>query len=230
MRKNHVYVSKDFKDGETDANFVGARIPGDQDVQPNAPGEFEINDIQPLVIKLFNKNVEEETRDPRKQLLIDENTYYFYIKLASYLDYDFNVCMTESGWIVSQKYSPFLDEPVLVPLVPEKLNIWPVRLFLLPFELVIKTFNYAGEFVMLPFEVLFYKSNSMRMVNKLVLVPLLPKKLNIWLFRLLITPFEASLKVPRYIGMVAKNVKHVMCYRSGPTGNTNITVGSGGPG
>lgn len=233
MRINHVNVLKDFQDGETDAIARGIHEYGCNAVEYSPPKDFYIEDTNPLHIRLVSTvdGVSEGVeRDPSQEIKVGDSIYKFYIKLDSHLYYDFNICMTKSGWIVSQKYSPFLDEPVLVPLVPEKLNIWPVRLLLLPFELVIKTFNYVGEFVMLPFEVLFYKPNSIKMVNKLVLVPLLPKKLNIWLFRLLITPFEASLKVPRYIGMVAKIAKSVMCYTSGPTGNTNITVGSGGPG
>jgi hypothetical protein len=155
MSKNYVAVSKDLKDGRTDflingIPLLGGDQPGNEVIQTNAPGKFVIADNQSLVIKLVDTDGGGVERDPRISLIKDSKTFKFYIKLESYKDFDFNICMNESGWTISQKCCLLSSKTVLISLLPEQINIWPVRLLLLPIELVWKVLQFIwalGKFI-----------------------------------------------------------------------------------
>lgn len=61
-----------------------------------------------------------------------------------------------------------------------------------------------------------------------VLAPLLPDEINNLVTRLLLAPFEVLIKVLKSIIEAAMLIGKLVTSEAGPTGNTNITVGSGG--
>jgi len=146
-------VSKKFKDGVMDANIYGK--------------EFElgytIDESNPLSIRLDNTNAkknENKDWDPGKAYVItkdgEEKTFWFYIKLKSNFNYDIDISQDEKGWIIKEKCCLLSCAPILVSRLPRKLNIWPVRLILLPFELAWMGIKFPVTFVKYAVKVISY--------------------------------------------------------------------------
>ncbi|MCX6584714.1 MAG: hypothetical protein NT166_31465 [Candidatus Aminicenantes bacterium] len=141
MRTNHVTVSKNLIAG-FDIEVHGVDSP---------PNYYVIDDNNPLKIGLVHDNMAWAPRDSYQKtttndvkVLSEGETIKFYIKLESYKDFDFNICMNESGWKISQKCCLLSSKTVLISRLPKQINIWPVRLLLLPIELVLKVLQFIG--------------------------------------------------------------------------------------
>jgi hypothetical protein len=139
MSKNHVTVSKNLIAG-FDIDVPAADFP---------PNYYVIDDNKPLKIGLVHDNMAWAPRDSYQktttndvEVLSDRKTFKFHIKLESYKDFDFNICMNESGWTISQKCCLLSSKTVLISRLPKQINIWPVRLLLLPIESVWKVLQF----------------------------------------------------------------------------------------
>ncbi|MDQ1350896.1 MAG: hypothetical protein QG657_1198 [Acidobacteriota bacterium] len=142
MSTNHVNVRKNFKDERTDSRINGVLVPGNQIIHSPNVGQFVINDNQPLEIKLVDKDNEAFFRDPCSPFIIGDKAFKFYINLESHKAFNFNVNMNENGYTISQRSCLLSSKTVLISRLTKQLNIWPIRLLLLPIELAWKVLQF----------------------------------------------------------------------------------------
>lgn len=150
MASNNVSVSKKIENFDgMDINVKEIPFPTSSNLAhfsniDNTPTDtsgqtYTIDGTTTVQIKLVKSANIRNPLQPHKN--INQEDRRFYLKVSSEVGFNFHVFTNQHGWKISQAKKPGIlssKRALIAPLLPKKINIWPVRLLLSPFELALK--------------------------------------------------------------------------------------------